>query len=106
MIESISDEVFTKEVEQHVGLVLVDFWANWCGPCKQLMPTIEAISNELAGAVKVVKMDIDQNPATPSKFGIRSIPTLMLFKDGKHVDTKVGSISKSALLEWIKPYQL
>ena len=106
MVESISDESFIKKVEQCGGLVLIDFWADWCSPCKQLMPTIDSISGELAGTVKIVKMNIDKNPDTPSKLGVRSIPTLMLFKDGKHIDTKVGLMSKSALLEWLKSHQL
>jgi thioredoxin 1 len=105
MTQSISDKDFAKEVEQHSGLALVDFWAEWCGPCKQLLPTIEAITKELAGVVKVMKMNIDENPEIPSKLGIRSIPTLMLFKDGKHIDTKVGSAPKNSLLEWIKSHQ-
>ena len=105
MVQSISDESFIKEIEQYKGLVLVDFWANWCGPCKQLMPIIDSVSNELAGTVKIVKMDIDTNPDTPSKLGVRSIPALMLFKDGKHIDTKVGLMSKGTLSEWIKSHQ-
>ena len=105
MIQSVSDKNFAKEVEQHAGLVLIDFWAKWCSPCKQLMPTVGAIAEELLNVVKVMKMDIDENPETPSKFGVRSIPALMLFKDGKHIGTKVGSTSKSTLLEWIKLHQ-
>ena len=104
MVQSVSDKNFAKEVEQYPGLVLIDFWAEWCGPCKQLMPTIDAIAEELANVVKVMKMDIDENPETPSKFGVRSIPTLMLFKNGKHIDMKVGSASKGTFLEWIKPF--
>ncbi|WPX97281.1 thioredoxin [Candidatus Bandiella euplotis] len=104
MTLSVSDKTFAAEVERYAGTVLVDFWAEWCGPCKQLSPIIDAVAQELDDKVKVMKMDIDENPETPSKFGIRSIPTLMLFKNGKHIDTKVGSSPKAAILDWIESH--
>ena len=82
-------------------LLLVDFWAEWCGPCKQIGPILEEISDEKKNLVNVYKMNIDNNPEIPQKYGVRGIPTLMFFNDGKLVDTKVGSLSKSSLNEWI-----
>ena len=80
---------------------LVDFWAEWCGPCKQIGPILEEISEEKINLIKIVKMNIDENPNTPQKYGVRGIPTLMLFNNGKLIDTKVGSLPKSSLNEWI-----
>jgi thioredoxin 1 len=105
MTQSVSDESFSKEVENHKGLVVIDFWAEWCGPCKQIAQTIDEIAEDLKGDVKVMKMNIDESSETPSKLGIRSIPTLMLFKDGKHIDTKVGSSPKNILIDWIKSHK-
>ena len=81
--------------------VLVDFWAEWCGPCKQLSPVLDEIAKELEGKVTVAKVNIDQNPESPQKYGVRGIPTLILFKDGKPLATKVGSLPKGQLVEWI-----
>ena len=86
------------------GLVLVDFWAEWCGPCRQLGPILEAVDNEMNGEVKIYKMNVDDSPQTASQFGIRSIPTMFLFKDGKQVDTKVGLNSKDSLVSWISSH--
>ena len=102
MTVSIKDSGFNKYVKDHKGYVLVDFWAEWCGPCKQLGPTIDEISKERDGEIlKIYKLNIDENPETPTKFGVRSIPTLILFKDGEQIDVKVGNQSKRVLLDWI-----
>lgn len=81
--------------------VVVDFWAEWCGPCKMIGPSLEEISNELAGKVKITKVNIDENPEIAAQFGVRSIPTLMIFKDGEVADIKVGALPKTALSSWI-----
>lgn len=96
-----TDKDFNQDVLQDKKLVLVDFWAEWCGPCRQLAPILDEISNEL-NSLKVVKVNIDENPDTPSQYGVRGIPTLILFKDGKQIATKVGSLPKSNLIQWIE----
>ncbi|WP_341787283.1 thioredoxin [Rickettsia endosymbiont of Cantharis rufa] len=101
MANNVTDSSFEKEVLESDLPVLVDFWAEWCGPCKMLTPIINEISKELQGKVKVLKMNIDDNPDTPSKYGIRSIPTVMLFKNGEQKDTKIGLQQKNSLLDWI-----
>lgn len=98
----ISDQEFDKEVLNANGMVLVDFWAEWCGPCKQIGPVLDEIANEMKDKLTVAKVNIDQNPDTPSKYSVRGIPTLMLFKDGQAVATKVGSMPKSKLVEWLE----
>ncbi|VAW86468.1 Thioredoxin [hydrothermal vent metagenome] len=97
----IEDQNFDAEVLQAGGPVLVDFWAEWCGPCKMIAPILDEISNEYSGKVKITKLNIDENPATPPKYGIRGIPTLMLFKDGNVEATKVGAVSKSQLTAFL-----
>ncbi|CAN7940727.1 thioredoxin [Rickettsia endosymbiont of Ixodes pacificus] len=101
MASNVTDSSFKKEVLESDLPVLVDFWAEWCGPCKMLTPIIDEISKELKGKVKVLKMNIDENPNTPSEYGIRSIPTIMLFKNGEQKDTKIGLQQKNSLLNWI-----
>jgi thioredoxin 1 len=98
----VSDASFDTDVLGAQGLVLVDFWAEWCGPCKQIGPSLEEISEEMGDAITVAKVNIDENPMTPSKYGVRGIPTLILFKDGEVAATKVGALPKSKLVEWIQ----
>ncbi len=100
--KSVSDDSFETDVLAADSPVLVDFWAEWCGPCKQIGPSLEEISNEMGDALIVAKVNIDENPLTPSKYGVRGIPTLMLFKDGEVAATKVGALPKGKLVEWIQ----
>jgi len=97
----LSDDTFDGEVLKAQGPVLVDYWADWCGPCKMIAPILDEIADEYAGKLKVAKLNIDENPGTPPKYGIRGIPTLMLFKDGNVEATKVGAVSKSQLAAFI-----
>ena len=97
----VSDDNFEQEVLQSGEPVLVDYWAEWCGPCKMIAPILEEISNDYEGRLKIAKLNIDENPETPPKFGIRGIPTLMLFKNGSVEATKVGALSKSQLTAFI-----
>jgi thioredoxin 1 len=98
---AVTDETFETDVLKASGPVLVDFWAEWCGPCKMIGPALEEIGAEFAGRVTVVKVNIDENPNTPNTYGVRGIPTLILFKDGKPAATKVGAAPKSQLKEWV-----
>jgi thioredoxin 1 len=100
-VHYISDDSFEQEVLQAGVPVLVDYWADWCGPCKMIAPVLDEIAAEYDGKLKIAKLNIDQNPATPPKFGIRGIPTLMLFKNGDVSATKVGALSKSQLTAFI-----
>lgn len=100
-IVHISDDTFEAEVLSSEQPVLVDYWAEWCGPCKMIAPILQEIANEYATKVKVAKLNIDENPATPPKYGIRGIPTLMLFRNGNVEATKVGALSKSQLAAFI-----
>ncbi len=99
--KAVSDQSFDADVIGAEGPVLVDFWAEWCGPCKQIAPSLEEIATEMEGKLTVAKINIDENPETPTKLGVRGIPTLMLFKDGELAATKVGALPKSKLVEWI-----
>ena len=97
----VTDASFEKDVIGSADPVVVDFWAEWCGPCRMIGPSLDQIAVEMAGKVRVVKLNIDENPNVAAKLGIRSIPTLMVFKDGKQVATKVGAASKGDLQKWI-----
>ena len=97
----VSDASFEAEVLNSAEPVIVDFWAEWCGPCRQIAPALEEIATEMAGKVKVVKINIDENPGAPSKYGVRGIPTLIMFKGGKVESTQVGAVPKGKIVEWI-----
>ncbi len=99
---NISDAEFENEVLKADGPVMVDFWAEWCGPCKALSPIVDEVAGEVAGKMKVVKVNIDDNPNAPTKYGVRGIPTLMVFNGGELIETKVGGMSKSQLSEWVE----
>jgi thioredoxin 1 len=98
----VNDTNFEQEVLKAEGPVVVDFWAEWCGPCKALSPVIDEVAKEMEGKVKIVKVNIDDSPETPTRYGVRGIPTLMIFKDGQVLDTRVGSLAKGQLSEWIE----
>ena len=100
-IVHISDESFEEEVLQSERPVLIDYWAEWCGPCKMIAPVLDEIATEYSDRLKVVKLNIDDNPQTPPKYGIRGIPTLMVFKNGQVEATKVGSVSKAQLTAFL-----
>ena len=102
MTVHIDDANFERDVLKASGPVLVDFWAEWCGPCKQIGPILDEVAGEMKGKLTIAKVNIDKNPETPQKYGVRGIPTLILFKDGKAVSTKVGSMPKSKLVEWLQ----
>ena len=100
--KAISDDSFQADVLDSDTPVLVDFWAEWCGPCKMIGPSLEEISDELAGKVVIAKINIDENPDAPGKYGVRGIPTMILFKNGEIAETKVGAAPKSALKGWLE----
>ncbi len=97
----VNDDDFEASVLGADGPVLVDFWAEWCGPCKMIAPSLEEIDNELGGKLTVAKMNVDENPQTPVKYGVRGIPMLMLFKDGQVAGTKIGALPKQQLSQWV-----
>ena len=99
--QQVTDTDFEAEVLKAKGLVLVDFWAEWCGPCRSLLPSIDALAAEQSDKVKVVKVNVDESPEAPGKYGVRSIPALFLFKDGEIVDQKNGALPKSDLEKWV-----
>ena len=100
--KAITDETFETDVLQSDGPVLVDFWAEWCGPCKMIGPALEEISDELGEQVTIAKLNIDDSPDSPAKYGVRGIPTMILFNNGEAVETKVGAAPKSQLKEWLE----
>jgi len=100
-VGKVSDADFESEVLKASGAVVVDFWAEWCGPCRQIAPALEEISGSLNGKVKIVKLNVDENPQTASKYGVMSIPTLMLFKNGEMASRQVGAAPKQKLEQWI-----
>ena len=97
----VTDESFERDVLQSSTPVLVDFWAEWCGPCKQIAPALDQISEELAGSVTIAKINIEESPTVPSRYGVRGIPTMMLFRDGQMASMKVGAMPKQKILEWL-----
>jgi thioredoxin 1 len=101
MVDKVTDATFDQDVLKASGPVVVDFWAEWCGPCRMISPALEEISSALGGKVKIVKLNVDENPATTTKYGIMSIPTLMLFKDGQLASRQVGAAPKQKLEQWI-----
>ena len=98
---TITDSNFDQEIKNSQLPILVDFWAEWCGPCKQIGPILEEIGEEKKDNLKILKLNVDENPQTPQKLGVRGIPTLMLFKNGSLVDTKVGGLPKNMLESWL-----
>ncbi|ABC24227.1 thioredoxin TrxA [Rhodospirillum rubrum] len=101
-MKQVSDASFEEDVLKADGPVLVDFWAEWCGPCRQIAPALEELATALGDKVTVAKINIDENPQTPSKYGVRGIPTLMIFKDGQVAATKIGALPKTKLFEWVE----
>lgn len=100
-LKDVSDASFEQDVLNSDQIVVVDFWAEWCGPCRQIAPALEEIGTEMDGKVTVAKVNIDESPDTPSKYGVRGIPTLMMFKGGELVASKTGALPKSKIVEWI-----
>src|SRR5215211_1447708 len=96
-VNAVTDSSFQQEVEQHDGLAVVDFWATWCGPCRMIAPIIDQLATEYTGKAKVAKLDVDSNIKTASRFNVRSIPTILFFKDGALVDTVIGAVPKPTL---------
>jgi thioredoxin 1 len=99
---AVTDSDFEAQVLGAEGPVLVDFWAEWCGPCKMIAPFLEDLASDKAGQLTVAKVNIDENPISPTKYGVRGIPTMILFKGGKAVATKIGALPKSKLYEWVE----
>jgi thioredoxin 1 len=100
--KSVTDQSFQDDVLGASGPVLVDFWAEWCGPCRMIAPALEEISNELGAKVTIAKINIDENPETPGRYGVRGIPTMLLFKDGQPIAQKVGAAPRSQIQQWLE----
>ena len=100
--KSVTDQSFQDDVLGASGPVLVDFWAEWCGPCRMIAPALEEISNELSEKVTIAKINIDENPETPGRYGVRGIPTMLLFKDGQPIAQKVGAAPRSQIQQWLE----
>jgi thioredoxin 1 len=101
LTKAVTDDSFKQDVLAASGPVLVDFWAEWCGPCRMVGPILDDIAKEYEGKLTIAKVNIDENPMTPNEYAVRGIPTMLLFKDGKLLDTKVGALPKTALKDWI-----
>ena len=101
-VGKVSDTTFASEVLKATSPVVVDFWAEWCGPCRMIAPALEEIAGSLDGKVKIVKLNVDENPKTAAKYGIQSIPTLMIFKGGQMASRQIGALPKQKLEDWIK----
>jgi len=103
-LTQVTDDQFEGEIEKHEGLAMVDFWAEWCGPCKVIAPVLEQLAQEYDGKVKVAKLDVDANQKTAMRFNVRSIPCVLFFKDGEHIDTVIGAVPKTRLVEKIEQH--
>lgn len=101
-IKNVTDASFSADVLESKEIVLIDFWAEWCGPCKQIAPALEEIASQYEGRLNIAKVNIDENPETPGQYGVRGIPTLMIFSGGEHVATRVGAAPKSQLAAWVE----
>ena len=101
---TITDDNFLDEIEEHEGLAMVDFWAEWCGPCRMIAPLISELADDFAGKLRVGKLDVDENQATSMRFGVRSIPSILFFRDGEHIDTLIGAMPKARMQQKIEQH--